>query len=303
MANEHYRRQVALLIRILPQVAEEPVFALKGGTAINLFIRDLPRLSVDIDLTYLPVAGRAESLADIDTAMKRIAERVRTGLPGSHVHEAALENEGAVNKLVVAHGDVHVKIEVTPVARGCVYEPERRIVSRRVEEEFGFAENHLVSFADLYAGKMVAALDRQHPRDLFDVRDLLANEGIAHALRTAFVVYMLSHNRPMAEVLAPTRKDISQEFERGFSGMTEVPVTLDDLVEAREQLIAEIVGNMPQAHRDLLVSFEAGEPDWSLVDVPQAAALPAVRWRRENLDRLDRERREALVDNLKAALS
>ena len=171
-----------------------------------------------------------------------------------------------------------------------------------MEEEFGFAENQVVSFADLYAGKIVAALDRQQPRDLFDVKDLLANEGIDETLRTAFVVYMLSHNRPMAEVLAPTLKDITQDFERDFSGMTEFPVTLDDLVEAREQLLTEIVGNMPRSHKDLLVSFEAGEPDWSLIGVPQAADLPAVRWRQQNLDQLDRERREALVDDLKAAL-
>ena len=301
-ASEHYRRQVALLVRILPVVAEEAVFALKGGTAINLFIRDLPRLSVDIDLTYLPVAGRPESLAEIDTAMKGIAGRVRAGLPECHVHEADLVNEDAVNKLLVRDGDVQVKLEVTPVLRGCVYGPERRSVSERVEMEFGFAETQLVSFADLYAGKLVAALDRQHPRDLFDVRDLLANEGIDDNLRTAFVVYMLSHNRPMAEVLAPTRKDISQEFERGFSGMTEVPVTLDDLVEAREQMVSELVGNMPRAHKDLLMSFEAGEPDWSLIDVPQVAGLPAVRWRQENLNKLDRDRREALLDDLKAAL-
>ena len=300
--HEHYRRQVALLIRILPLVAEEQVFALKGGTAINLFVRDLPRLSVDIDLTYLPVAGRPESLAGIDTAMKRIAERIKVGLPASGVQKAALEDENAVYKLFVMEGDLQVKIEVTPVARGCVYEPALRTVSARVEEEFGFAENQIVSFADLYAGKLVAALDRQHPRDLFDVRDLLASEGIDDTLRTAFVIYILGHNRPMEEVLGPTRKDIRKEFERGFSGMTEIPVTLDDLVETREQLIADIVGNMPEAHKALLVSFVTGTPDWTLIDVPNAAELPAVRWRQVNLDQLGPNRRKALVNNLIAAL-
>lgn len=113
---------------------------------------------------------------------------------------------------------------------------------------------------------------------------------------------MLSHNRPMAEVLAPTRKDIAGEFERGFHGMTEVDVTVDDLVEAREQLIVQIVGNMPRAHKDLLMSFEAGGPDWSLIDVPQAAQLPAVRWRQENLNKLDQHRRKTLLDGLRAAL-
>ena len=55
MARERYADQVQLLVRLLPIVADERDFALKGGTAINLFYRDLPRLSVDTDLTYVPV--------------------------------------------------------------------------------------------------------------------------------------------------------------------------------------------------------------------------------------------------------
>ena len=105
-----------------------------------------------------------------------------------------------------------MKIEVTPVLRGCVYEPETRSVSTGVEERFGFAAMQVVSFADLYAGKLVAALDRQHPRDLFDARGLLANEGIDELLRTAFVVYVISHGRPIAELLAPARRKLDDEF-------------------------------------------------------------------------------------------
>ena len=71
--SEAYRRQVTLLVRVLPFVAAETCFALKGGTAINLFVRNMPRVSVDIDLTYLPVADRGTSLRAIDAAMKRIA--------------------------------------------------------------------------------------------------------------------------------------------------------------------------------------------------------------------------------------
>ena len=275
---------------------------MKGGTAINLFVRDLPRLSVDIDLTYVPVADRTESLTAIDAAMTRIGKRITDELPESRVHAGRLAEEKAVNKVIVQTPNAQVKIEVTPVTRGCVYEPEMKSVSSRVEEEFGFADLLVVSFPDLYAGKIVAALDRQHPRDLFDVRDLLANEGIDDDLRRAFIVYLLSHNRPMAEVLAPTRKDITQEFERGFNGMTEVPVALAELIETREQVIAEIVGRMPQGHKEMLLSFETGEPDWSLLDLPSAERLPAVRWRMENLAKLGAERREELVKNLGAAL-
>src|ERR1700693_2203542 len=119
---EPYRKQLALLIRTLPLVAEEDCFALKGGTAINLFVRDLPRLSVDIDLTYLPVAPRPQSLAAINAAMKRIAGRIKATLPDAQIIEATTEN--TVVKLTVRSQGVQIKIEVTPVLRGCVFEPE-----------------------------------------------------------------------------------------------------------------------------------------------------------------------------------
>jgi predicted nucleotidyltransferase component of viral defense system len=300
-ASEEYRRQVALLIRTIPLVAEETCFALKGGTAINLFVRDMPRLSVDIDLTYLPVADRSISLGEIDAALRRTADRIRTGIRGARVIEAP-NSEKVITKLFVEQDGVRIKIEVTPVLRGCVYDPQIRSVSATVEDQFGFAEIQVVSFADLYAGKLVAALDRQHPRDLFDVRDLLANEGIDDAIRKAFIVYILSHNRPMAEVLAPARLNIEQEFARGFAGMSEKPVTLEDLLETRERFIAEIVGKMPGEHRRFLASFKRGEPDWKLLGIPHAEQLPAIQWRLQNLAKMDREKRQRLIDGLLKAL-
>lgn len=154
----------------------------------------------------------------------------------------------------------------------------------------------------MYAGKIVAALDRQHPRDLFDIRDLLAHEGIDEKLRKAFVVYVISHDRPMAEVLAPTRHDISLEYKRGFEGMVDERVSLDDLLKAREDLIREIVGNMPERHRRFLLSVKRGEPDWSLLNLPGVENLPAVRWKLENLARLGADRRAKLLKGLNDAL-
>lgn len=295
-----YRRQVALLIRIVPLVAGEDCFALKGGTAINLFIRNMPRLSVDIDLTYVPVQPRPESLAAIDVAFARIIERIRTNIRGAQITEG--QAEGACTRLLVRADGVQTKIEVTPVLRGCVYQPELRTVAETVEEAFGFAEIQVVSFADLYGGKLVAALDRQHPRDLFDVRDLLVNEGIDDALRRAFIVYLIGHDRPMHEVLRARRKDISEEFLRGFNDMTAKPVTAKELVDAREALIEEIVGRMPDPHRRFLLSFERGEPDWARLGLPAAPDLPAVKWRQLNLDKLSAHRRAKLVDELERLL-
>jgi predicted nucleotidyltransferase component of viral defense system len=177
-AAELYRRQAALLVKAIPLVAVETCFALKGGTAINLFVRDMPRLSVDIDLTYLPIADRVASLREIDAGMRRIAVSLGRGIPAARVSPITLQGENCVTKLIVRAEAVQIKIEVTPVLRGCVYKPAIRTVSAPVEDQFGFAEIQVVSFPDLYAGKIVAALDRQHPRDLFDVRDLLSNEGI-----------------------------------------------------------------------------------------------------------------------------
>ena len=300
--SEQYQRQVALLVEAIPLVATEPDFALKGGTAINLFVRDMPRLSVDIDLTYLPVADRSQSLGAIDVAMKRIAAKLREKLPGAQVTESQNAREAIVTKLVLRRGNAQIKIEVTPVLRGCVFAPEVRSVSSAVEATFGYARMPVVSFADLYAGKIMAALDRQHPRDLFDIRDLLANEGISDDLRRAFIVYLISHDRPISEVLAPTRKNITQEFVQGFEGMTTEAVTLDELVAAREALITSISGQMPDVHRRFLLGFKQGAPDWDLLGVPGAAELPAVRWKQINLEKLSAENRARLVAQLASVL-
>ena len=299
--SEDYRRQVALLVRIIPLVAEENIFALKGGTGINLFYRDLPRLSVDIDLTYLPVEDRTASLAAIDAALQRIAERAEGRLRGARATLGRLAPENVVTKIIVQTERTQVKVEVTPVLRGCAYEPELRAVSAAVEDQFGFAEMQVLSFADIFAGKAVAALDRQHPRDLFDIRDLFAREGITDALREAFIVYLLGHNRGFHEVLNPSRLDVAHEFERGFKGMTDEPVRLEQLYEARERLIGELAGGMPERHRRLLARFLEGAPDWTLLAIPHVKDLPAVRWRMLNLEKLTPDRRRELIDALGAA--
>ncbi|RWQ45680.1 MAG: nucleotidyl transferase AbiEii/AbiGii toxin family protein [Mesorhizobium sp.] len=300
--SERYRAQVALLVQTIPAVAEEKDFALKGGTAINLFVRDMPRLSVDIDLTFLPVLPRDESLAVIEAALLRIKKRIEESVADVRVFESR-QNDGSLTRLTVQDKNrTQIKIEVTPVLRGCVFAPETRSVSEAVEDEFGFAEIQVVSFADLYAGKIMAALDRQHPRDLFDIRDLLANEGISNELRQAFIVYLISHGRPIAEVLASGQKDIAVEYEKNFAGMTEEDLPLAALHDARTQLVEILVGGMPQAHREFLVGFKKGEPDWENLGVAGAADLPAVKFKQLNLDKLPKDMRAKFVERLSKVL-
>lgn len=283
MTSERYIDQVALLLRAIPQIAPEADFALKGGTAINLFVRDLPRLSVDIDLVYLPVADRETSLRAVSDGLDRVAERLEAR--GLKVDRHLLADG---KRLIVHAGGAAIKIEVSPVLRGTVYPPETRTVAAAVEDRFGFAEMQVVSLPDLYAGKIAAALDRQHPRDLFDIHHLLAHGGIDAPLFRAFLIYLVSHPRPVHELLAPNRLDISAQYDSEFVGMTVEPESLETLLGAREQLIGLVQAHAakPGARR-FLTSFLALDPDWEAADLdPALADLPAVRWKLLNLARL-----------------
>lgn len=290
MAAEIYSAQVALLVRAIPEIAQEDIFALKGGTAINLFVRDLPRLSVDIDLVYLPIAARTDSIDAIHQGFARIARNLRKRL-GVKVTE---QKSGDGAKLIVRAGAAQIKVEVSPVLRGTVFEPEVRPVRPAVEDRFGYAEMLVVALPDLYAGKIAAALDRQHPRDLFDILYLYENEGITDDLFKAFLVYLVSHNRPPYELLAPNLLDLGVLYAGEFRGMTVEPVPLASLLDIRAKLIAEIQDRArEEGPAAFLRSFFAANPDWSQVALPiDASRLPAVQWKLQNLTRLQAEQRD-----------
>lgn len=284
MTTERYVRQVELLLRTIPLIAEEAMFALKGGTAINLFVRDLPRLSIDIDLVYLPIADRTRSLDAVREGLGRIADRLEQRL-GFKVARHLLPDG---KRLVVTADGSSIKVEVSPVLRGTVFEPKLRPVSPAVEARFGFAEMAVAAPADLYAGKIAAALDRQHPRDLFDVHFLLANEGIAEDLFRAFLVYLVSHPRPAHELLCPHRLDLAEQYSEEFVGMTVEEVPLEALLETRETLIEQIRQRArEEGPRRFLTSFHRLAPDWQAIGFADSLGqLPAVRWKQLNLERL-----------------
>ncbi|QPC95765.1 nucleotidyl transferase AbiEii/AbiGii toxin family protein [Mesorhizobium sp. INR15] len=299
--NSPYYRQVRLLTRILPLVAEEKCFALKGGTAINLFIRDLPRLSVDIDLVYLPMDDRDEALRKIAEALSRIAKAIAKALSDTEIIRSYEDQIDALRLFVTQGGD-RVKIELSPVLRGSVFPVELREVSPVVEEQFGYVEMQLLSIPDLYAGKICAALDRQHPRDLFDVKLLLENEGLTEDLVKTFIVYLISHNRTMAELLQPTRKDIAGIYEGEFLRMSQVEVSLDELLDVRERLITRLNQALTDDQRKFLLSFKARRPQWDLLGIEGADELPAVRWKLHNLERMPEERHRRAYENLERVL-
>ena len=298
-----YYRQVQLLVRILPLLDSEKCFALKGGTAINLFYRELPRLSVDIDLLYLPSEGREEALANIREALSRLSELIKKTIPGIRIQNT--HEQGNALRLILQVEDIRVKVELSPVIRGSVFPEGRMEVCETVEREFGYAEIQVASLPDLYAGKIAAALDRQHPRDLFDVKFLLENEGFTENLRKTFLVFLISHQRPMAELLAPHRKDIREIYESEFAQMAEVDISVEVLERTREQLVTVINKEMTPDERAFLLSFKERKPQWELLGLPnmeEVAHLPSVQWKLLNLSKMDEKKHRQAAEKLKEVL-
>lgn len=163
---------------------------------------------------------------------------------------------------------------------------EYRELAEKVQDEFELTfEIPTLSFEDLYGGKMCAALDRQHPRDLFDIKYLFDHEGLTEKVRKTFIAYLISHKRPLHEVLKPNEIDISRAYENEFSGMVNEHVPLKTLTDVRKKLISEINSGLTNEERQFLVGFQSTTPDWSLLDV-DIQNLPSVRWKLLNLEKL-----------------
>ncbi len=282
-----YIEQVQLVSNLLPVVAEEKVFALKGGSAINLFYRDMPRLSIDIDLTYLPIEERETSLKNIDTSINRIATTISKLYPSARVNCSTF-GDNVNTRIFVQRDSTKIKIETSPIIRGTVFPPIMMGTSEAVTQMFGYIQMNVLDFEDLYSGKLHAALDRQHPRDLFDIKQLYENEGLTDDLFRVFMVYVASSNRPMHELLAPIFLQLDELFDEEFKGMTLESVKKETLEKIRAQLSADIRSRLSGNIASFLLSLHNAEPEFDLIDLPESALLPAVRWKLVNLEYLKR---------------
>jgi predicted nucleotidyltransferase component of viral defense system len=283
--NPAYLESARLLTRVAPLVLVDDTFALKGGTAINLFVRDLPRLSVDIDLVFHDHrVPREEALRRINEAIRRSALRLKK--QGFETRAQTTAGAGET-KLLVRTGKLEVKVEVNVILRGTVRPIRKASLTARSRETLeADLEVPMVSLEDLYGGKLVAAMDRQHPRDLFDVLQLFEHEGITPGIRRAFVVYLACHNRPVHEVLLPAAQDIRNQYEREFVGMMVDTVTLEALLATRERMMQELPSALTAEERRFLLTLVRAEPIWELLDIPHLEQLPGIRWKLQNLERL-----------------
>lgn len=277
--DQRYRRQVKLLLTVLPEVAKERCFALHGGTAINLFIRDMPRLSVDIDLTYLAIEERETTINHIREALERIVLSTKRVLP-----KASFALKPETGKLIVSSEGATIKVEVNLTGRGTYASPEVRELCEQAQEMFDtFCEIQVVPLGQLYGGKICAALDRQHPRDLFDIKYMLANDGFPKGIKEGFFLCLLGSERPMHEILSPNMLDQQGALSQQFAGMTTENFTYEEYEKTRVALIDSIHQHLTEGDKEFLLNFQKLEPIWEPYNFK---AFPNVKWKMLNLQKL-----------------
>lgn len=275
--NEIYRKQVALLIRMMPLVYKIKDFAVHGGTAINLFVKDMPRLSVDIDLTYLPIKNREESLQEINNNLLTLKQLIEKAIPGIRI-----THKPTVFKLLCAKDEAIVKIEVNGTKRGIIGEVEERELCVKAQKEFNMScKARIVPISLLYGGKIAAALSRQHPRDLFDYMHMEVTTF--SVVKNGFIFYLLGSEKPLIESLKPNLIDQKQAIINQFQGMSDIPFDYTDFDNTRKMLIENVNHNLTVTDREFLLSFENGAPDWDKCCAGDLSGYPAIQWKLKNI--------------------
>lgn len=293
--------KVWMLVRLLNMMAAHPFMgprvALKGGTALNLFVFDIPRLSVDIDINYVGAVDRATMTTErpkLDTALEQVASRLGLAVkraPGGHAGgKWRLSYTSALGRPAILEVDVNYMLRVPlwdPTPR-----ESREFLGERARQIL-VLDNH-----ELAAGKLAALLARGASRDLFDARQLLAEDTFdTDKLRLAFVVYgginrvdwrgvsidavATSVNDVKRQLLPMLRQDIrpaAPDVERWTS----------DLIEETRALLSAV---LPMADHELefLEQLNAqGEIEASLLtadaDLQQRISMnPGLRWKALNV--------------------
>jgi hypothetical protein len=283
--NATYIKTVRLLLAVAPVLFKDGPFVLKGGTAINLFLRDMPRLSVDLDLVLADHRiAREDAFLVISSALESAkAALIKMG----YNCEVGATGEGDEVKLFIEQDRTRIKAEVNHVFRGTVLPTVICPLMPQAQEMFRTDVLLPVLHADeLYGSKLVAAMDRQHPRDLFDVLGIYENGGLTSGIIECFVCYLAGHNRPVHEVLFGNEIEIKTAFTNEFTGMARNAVTLDVLLEIRHRLFADLPAHLSRNQRTFLSGLVQGEPDWSMMKCPHLSEMPAIRWKLENIRKL-----------------
>ncbi len=304
MKIKKYFDQAKLMLSVLPIVGQEKDFALKGGTALNFFHLNMPRLSVDIDLTFLPIQPRDETLKNITNSLGRISDSIKRLFPRCQIQKLKMKNTDYVYKLIINSEGCLVKIEPNLILRGSCYPKVYKPLCIKACEIFKMEmEVSVLSFADLYGGKICAALDRQHPRDLFDIKLMSEQNSLNKEICQAFVVYLASHNRPMSELLSPNFHDFKQAYENEFKGMSSIDVSYQELEKIGKTLPILMLSKLSRNERKFLLSVKLGSPDFSLLSISGLENFPAIKWKIENILKMEPKKRITATEKLKSILN
>lgn len=278
--NDIYKNQVGLLIKIVPLLYRIKEFAIHGGTAINLFVRDMPRYSVDLDITYIPIKDRESSLAEINALLLRLKAQIEKVIPNIKII-----HKPAIWKLQCTAGGATVKIEVNGTKRGIIGDVEVRDLCLKAQNEFNAnCKANIVSISQLYGGKIAAALSRQHPRDLFDFKYMAIDSF--DMVKDGLILSLLGSDKPIIESLNPNLTDQRQALDNQFKGMTDTPFTYEEFEGARIALIDKVNALFDKNDKEFLLSFEMGAPNWKKCCAGDLSEHPSVKWKLQNIQNL-----------------
>ena len=282
--KDTYKNQVTLLIDILLEIAKEDNLALHGGTAINLFHLNMPRLSVDIDLTFIPFSdNRDADLNKIRQSLESAKNRLKNTFPNIRFEDEKRAEEEL--KILCLKDNAIVKVEVNQINRGLIAEPCTKNLCSHAEEEFDrFCEIKTVSVGQLWGGKLNAALERQHPRDIFDVKNMLQKIGFTEEIKQGFLFFLLCGKRPIDEILNPNFTNQRVIFDSQFLGMTNEEFTYEEFEKIRKELVLLIQKTLTDSEKEFLLSFASGNPNWKNFDYSK---YPAIKWKQLNINKLE----------------
>jgi len=233
----------------------------------------MPRISVDIDLVYVPNDNREDALKKIELALLKIKNAISKALVDVEIIEKRINKDNNLAKLYVRRKGTEITIEPNLVLRGTVYPVEYGNSCDKVNDlmQMSISNVPILNYAELYAGKICAALDRQHPRDLFDIKLLYENEGLTDQVRQAFVTYLASSPRPMHELLNPNLFDFTTTYQS-------------------------------ESERKFLLSIKQGKPEYNLMPFGNLDQLPALQWKVMNIRKIEPSKHKEMVRKLRDVL-
>ena len=259
----------------------------------------MPRLSVDIDLTYLPIEDRETSLRNIADALQRIKANIEKVIPGVRITPRL-----DAGKLQVSSNGIDIKIEVNLVNRGTLAEPQDMPLCEKAQTTFeAFCVMPVVPSGQLFGGKIVAALDRQHPRDLFDVKYLLDEGGFTEDVKKGFLLCLLCSDRPINEVIKPNFQDQRSAHANQFAGMSDEAFSYEDFEGTRARLVETVNTALTENDKAFLLSVKDVNPDWNIYDFQH---FPSINWKLQNLQKLktnNPEKHREQLERLKEKLN